>query len=70
MSFFLPSNNFENEICPLLKFIAEYGNVTVYQWKTGKTPEKIDRKDAEISEGNIAEDAGEEVCPDFFILIF
>ncbi|XP_066931488.1 CDK5 regulatory subunit-associated protein 3-like [Clytia hemisphaerica] len=32
----------EVDITPLIKFVIEHGNATVYQWKTGNAPSKIE----------------------------
>eukprot|EP00111_Clytia_hemisphaerica_P004165 TCONS_00011914-protein len=32
----------EVDITPLIKFVIEHGNATVYQWKTGNVPSKIE----------------------------
>jgi len=32
------------DICPLIGFVMEHGNATVYQWKTGKVPSRIEEQ--------------------------
>lgn len=58
VEFTLGSDQFKETITPLLRYLAKYGNTTVYQWKTGKVPNKIVHK-AEICEDKLEENQGE-----------
>ena len=29
-------------MCPLLKFLTQHGNTRVYQWRTGKIPDRVE----------------------------
>eukprot|EP00057_Strongylocentrotus_purpuratus_P011454 XP_011665928.1 PREDICTED: CDK5 regulatory subunit-associated protein 3 isoform X1 [Strongylocentrotus purpuratus] len=30
------------DVCPLLKFLTQHGNTRVYQWRTGKVPDRVE----------------------------
>ncbi|XP_038057970.1 CDK5 regulatory subunit-associated protein 3-like isoform X1 [Patiria miniata] len=65
------SSQSEIEVVPILQFIHQYGNATVYQWRTGKVPESVEavtlsflqeeeeQKADEIDWGDI-DDAGDD----------
>nr|XP_039260361.1 CDK5 regulatory subunit-associated protein 3-like [Styela clava] len=61
VEFTLESDQFKNSITPLLNFISQNGNATVYQWRTGNVPSKIVHKDAEICKTELEEDQGGEI---------
>lgn len=41
------------DVCPLLKYVAETGNTTVYQWKTGKVPREVIKDRQSVVEAEI-----------------
>lgn len=39
----------KKSICPMMEFICNNGNATVYQWNTGTAPKEIRRENQAIS---------------------
>ena len=49
------------EVLPMLKFILENGNCTVYQWQTGKKPKSVEEVSLSFLEEE-EEQKEDEVC--------
>jgi len=45
VEFSISSDNFQDQITPLVKYISKYGNTTIYEWKNGEAPSKIIKED-------------------------
>lgn len=53
-----------NDITPLLKFVIDSGNATVYQWKTGEVPSKVEENIQKVDLEAMAQISDQDVTAD------
>lgn len=53
-----------NDITPLLKFVIDSGNATVYQWKTGDVPSKVEENIQKVDLEAMAQISDQDVTAD------
>jgi len=59
VSFLLQNKNFEDNCLPLLKYIVKHGDVTLYQWRVGEIPERVETIEFEVEDDKEVEDENE-----------
>ena len=48
--FSLTREDFGSECCPVLKYVQQKGNTTVYEWRTGRKPERVVEPELDVSD--------------------